>query len=284
MAMPAQSPVDLLPPAGIEDEESAQPEAWRQEGRVRASWSSGHEINSGLPDAFPAWLLAIHGRPGPFERVVRRGQRRGSRMGVDWARTLKRWARHGHSDGSLLWRKTPNGPGAIAVLWDVSGSMASYVDWYFPWLYELARQRQDLRVFAFGTDVAELTPYFFGSYRQAVDSVYQKIRVWGSGTAIGQVFGQWNQTYGDEILGPATRVVVISDGWDVGAPQILEQAMLRMAQRTREIDWINPLMVTSGFEPRTRALKIAVRYTRSMTAGATVDDLRRLSWRWGLEV
>jgi uncharacterized protein with von Willebrand factor type A (vWA) domain len=260
------------------------PGALRQEGRIRASWALGHDINSGLPESFPAWLLTIHGNSGPFERVVRSGQRRGAAVGVDWGKTLKRWARRGHSDGSLVWRKTYKGPGAIAVLWDVSGSMASYVDWYFPWLFQVARHRKDLRVFAFGTDLAELTPYFLGSYRQTVAAVYAQIHVWGSGTAIGQVFSQWNQVYADQLLGPATRIVVISDGWDAGPPEYLEQAMLRMAQRTREICWINPLMVTPGFEPKTRALKVALRYTRLMTAGASIEELRRLSWRWGLEV
>ncbi|PSR24048.1 MAG: hypothetical protein C7B45_00040 [Sulfobacillus acidophilus] len=275
---------DSEPPAGLLDGQSDDETAVRQEGRIRAGWALGHDINSGLPESFPAWLLAIHANSGPFERVVRRGQRRGAAVAVDWSKTLKRWSRRGHSDASLVWRKTYQGPGAIAILWDVSGSMASYVDWYFPWLFQVARQRKDVRVFAFGTESVELTPYFLGSYQQAVAAVYAQIHLWGGGTAIGQVFSQWHKAYADQLLDPAARIVVISDGWDAGPPEYLEQVMLRMAQRAREIYWINPLMVTPGFEPRTRALKIALRYTRLMTAGATIDDLRRLTWRWGLEV
>lgn len=200
---------------------------------------------------------------------------------MDWARTLKRWAKRGHTDASLVWYRKPYGDGRAIILWDVSGSMAHYVAWYFPWLFRLAHISQEVHVFAFGTTLEELTPYLKLPYRQAVDYLYREVALWGSGTAIGQAFTDWVTRYGAELLGSWTTVVIISDGWDVGPPELLTTAMRTIAAGSRRIIWVNPLMVSEGFEPRTRALRVALRYTRDMQAGATPAQLRRLAWQLG---
>lgn len=252
------------------------------QGRGKASWAEGHLINTGLPGSLPDWLYGIRRRSAELPRVVRRGTPHGSAARVDWARTLKRWAQRGHSDAALVWNRVPYGPGRVVVLWDVSGSMAGYADWYFPWLYRICQEREQSYVFAFGTDVADLTPALRGSYPEAVSRVYGKISLWGSGTAIGRSINQWEQQYGDRLLGRGTRMVIVSDGWDVGPPHHLEESLHTMAARCDEIWWLNPLMITAGFEARTRALKIALQYTQHMSSGATQEDLRRISWRLGL--
>lgn len=251
-------------------------------GRTRASRAQGHAINAGLPEQLPGWLTGLRPRAEQWPRPARRGRPRGPATAVDWRSTLKRWARQGHSDSGLMWDRAPRGPGRVVILWDVSGSMAAYVGWYFPWLYQLASAFASVTVFGFGTELADLTPHLRQSYRHAVSTLYRDTALWGSGTAIGEVFQQWNQTYGQELLGNYTTVVIISDGWDVGSPAQLEQAMQYMASRSRQIIWVNPLMVTTGFEPRTRALMAARHYARQMVAGATPAEMRRLSWQWGL--
>lgn len=248
---------------------------------MKASWAEGHAINAGLPEALPDWLHAIRARPHQLDRLLRLGEPHGTRTRVDWAQTLKRWARRGHSDAALVWNRMPYGPGRLVVLWDVSGSMANYVEWYFPWLYWMAQQRSDVHVFGFGTAVEDLTMHLHCTYGKAVRSLYQETNLWGSGTAMGRAFQEWNSRFGPRLLGTGSTILIISDGWDVGRPEDLEDALRRMAQRSRTMWWVNPLMVTAGFEPKTRALKVALHYTEHMDAGATADDLRALSWRLG---
>ena len=256
----------------------------RRPGQMKASWAEGHSITAGLPERLPDWLLGVSRRRPRWDQVARRGEPHGRPMRVDWGRTLRRWARTGHSDGSVVWRRMPHGPGRLVVLWDVSGSMAGYVEWYFPWLYRLVHERPDVYVFGFGTAVADLSDPLRASYTEAVRRLYEEPSLWGSGTAIGQAFKEWNRRFGRRLLGSSTRLVIISDGWDVGNPDDLESALLGMAHRLREIWWVNPLMVTAGFEAKTRALKIALHYTQHMEAGATIDGLRALSWKFGVGV
>ncbi|MCY0877833.1 MAG: VWA domain-containing protein [Firmicutes bacterium] len=270
------------PRARLEGQDgSREGDADGEAGRTRASWASGHYINAGLPTRLPEWLHRVRLSNQHVGRVVRRGQPLGTVTGVDWSQTLRRWARQGHGDSALVWHRLPHGQGRVVVLWDVSGSMAHYVDWYFPWLYRLTNVSADVYVYAFGTGLENLTPYLKLPYRQAVAHLYREIGLWGSGTAIGQAFSEWLREDGKRLLGPWTTVVIISDGWDVGSPDVLTQAMRKMAADSRHILWMNPLMVTEGFEPRTRALRVALRYTRDMRAGATPAELKDVAWRLG---
>lgn len=252
------------------------------QGRVRASWASGHEMASGLPEILPEWLYALRGQHVDTPRVVRRGRPWGAPARVDWAATLKRWSTRGHSDAALVWERAPRGAAPLVVLWDVSGSMAGYVDWYFAWLYRLMSQRADTHVFAFGTTLADLTAAMGKPYAQAVRDLYASVPVWGSGTAIGPALRSLDGEAGRGLLGPGSQVMIISDGWDVGSPDELEAMLRSLAERTRRVWWVNPLMITPGFEPRTRALKIAAQYVWHMTSGATEEDLRWISWMVGL--
>ena len=248
---------------------------------VKASWAKGHGLNRALPALLPDWVYAIRRRSVHSGRVARKGIPGGARRGVDWRKTLKRWSRQGHLDSSLDWRQVPYGVGRLVVLWDVSGSMSPYRDWYFPWLYQMASQGSETQVFAFGTEVVNLSDHFGGSYPEALQSLNDQTSVWGSGTAIGEAFSRWNDHYGARLLGPYTTLAIISDGWDVGNPERLEAVLRIMAERSRKIVWINPLKATAGFEPKTRALKIALQYVEGIEAGTTIHALRHLAWSFG---
>lgn len=269
------------PPAGWDRDEQDGDTPGRS-GRLRASWAPGHAIDSGLSTALPDWLFRI--RPGRLrgERVARRGKPHGPGIRVDWRRTVRRWQRHGFADAALIWTLKPGAPRRVVVLWDVSGSMTAYWDWYLPWIHRLVNQRPDVFVFAFGTELAELTEYLKRPYADAVKALYDATALWGSGTAMGESFQRWIAQDGTRLLGVASSVLVISDGWDVGSPALLEAALRHMAQRAREVLWVNPLMATEGFEPRTRALRVAQQYTGQMLSGASPEELRRLAWHLGL--
>lgn len=250
-------------------------------GAVRASRAPGHTINAGLPETMPAWLNHVRGRDLDLPRIVRHGMHVGRHYQVNWRDTIRGWAKRGHADGQMVWRREPRGPGSLVVLWDVSGSMANYVAWYFPWLYQMAAKHREVSIYAFGTETADLTPYLHGRYEDAVRDLYNEIGLWGSGTAMGRAFRKWYDESGQARLGTRTAILIISDGWDVGGAEELDQALHTMALRAREMVWVNPLMVTKSFEPRTRALKIARQYVSSMTAGATPNDLLEIAWRLG---
>ncbi len=266
---------------GLEDPDGELEGRDAEVGRARASRGRGHIINTGLPSEPPDWIRRLPERRTDRSRLVQKGVPRGARCRVDWPKTTRRWARRGYADASLIWERSPRGPSPIVVLWDISGSMASYVPWYFPWLYRLVSAQSAVHVFAFGTGLEDLTEYLQRPYGEALRALYGETDLWGSGTAMGDAFQDWTRCYGRRLLSRATTVLIVSDGWDAGDPTILQEALRRMAGRARRIEWINPLMVTEGFEPKTRGLRIARQFTDNMSAGASPEELVRVNWRLG---
>lgn len=200
------------------------------------------------------------------------------RHAPDWAKIRKDFARRGEASWPIPWRPNYRRPGRVVVLWDVSGSMAGYVPLYLPWLYRWA-EATDVSIFAFGTRVVEVTRYL--QQRSIADAARQlaTVDVFGAGTAIGQALALWQQQWGARCLSPSTIVLIVSDGWDIGAPELLASALATLRPQIRRLIWVHPLMATPGFEPKTRALKVATRFIDRMVPGGTGKALLELPLR-----
>lgn len=180
---------------------------------------------------------------------------------------MRRWARLGTIDFDVRFVPRWRRPGRLVVLWDVSGSMGGYVELYCPWIYRLVHLYPGVGVFPFGTGWHDVTRTMHRSYREALWQMRQEAVGFGSGTTIGAAFQDWLRHAGRRWLTPSTTVVIISDGWDVGDPDMLRQVMAAFRQRAARLIWINPLMATPGFEAKTRALKVAQGYLDAMVSG-----------------
>ena len=51
---------------------------------------------------------------------------------------------------------------------------------------------------------------------------------WSSGTRIGQSLEQFLRIYGKKLLGTRSLILIFSDGWDLGEPEVLREAMTRI--------------------------------------------------------
>jgi uncharacterized protein with von Willebrand factor type A (vWA) domain len=156
--------------------------------------------------------------------------------------------------------------------------MEPYIPLYLPWVYQWVRVR-GAGVFAFGTRIIDFTAQMSLPFFQVSDVLAKRLDVFGTGTSIGENLLQFLTDWGDRWLSSSTTVIVISDGWDVGSPEVLGHGMSRLRQRIRRLFWVHPLMATPGFEPKTRALKVASRYVDAMFPGEDAMALVRLKER-----
>jgi len=212
----------------------------------------------------------------------RHGRRSGALADPDWRRTVTRWARTEAADPRFRRRRSPRRLAPVVMLWDVSGSMATYVPHYWPWVYRLVETGAGrIGVFMFGTGLDEVTPAFELPPHLAKRALEAQMTTYGSGTAIGDSLALWIQQYGGDWIRPRTTVVIISDGWDTGSPERLEGALRTLRAQVARIIWINPLKATPGFEPKTRALKVAQHYWSRLTAGMRPSQLIAISRELG---
>ncbi|HVC18757.1 MAG TPA: VWA domain-containing protein [Vicinamibacterales bacterium] len=78
-------------------------------------------------------------------------------------------------------------------------------------------------------------------------------------------------------MGRATVVIVISDGLDVGEPELLRGAMRELSRRSAAVVWLNPLLETPGYEPTARGMRAARPYVTTFGSVNDAEGLARLS-------
>jgi uncharacterized protein with von Willebrand factor type A (vWA) domain len=53
-------------------------------------------------------------------------------------------------------------------------------------------------------------------------------------------------------------VLIISDGWDRGEPELLGQEIARLQRSCYRLIWLNPLLGSPRYEPLTRGIQAAL--------------------------
>jgi uncharacterized protein with von Willebrand factor type A (vWA) domain len=72
-------------------------------------------------------------------------------------------------------------------------------------------------------------------------------------------------------------VVVLSDGWDRGDPEVLAEQMQRLQRVAFRVVWVNPLKVTPGYAPLARGMAAALPYVDDFVEGHSIEALEHLT-------
>ncbi|MEE2778643.1 MAG: VWA domain-containing protein [Acidobacteriota bacterium] len=192
---------------------------------------------------------------------VRRTRRRvpARRGAIDLRRSLRKSLGRG---GELVeWayrnRKTKRRP--LALICDISGSMEPYSRILLQFMYVASRGLEKTEAFVFGTRLTRITRQL--KHRDvdlALRSVHEEIEDFGGGTRIGEAIRGFNYRWSRRVLGEGAAVLVISDGWDRGDPDILEREMARLKRSAYRVIWLNPLLGSPRYEPLTRGIQAAL--------------------------
>ena len=133
-------------------------------------------------------------------------------------------------------------PRRVVLILDVSGSMSPYSRALLMFGHAALRVGPEWEVFCFGTRLTRLTHLLRSADpSSALAAFSDDIRDWGSGTRIGDSIAELLRDFGQSSLLRGAIVVVCSDGLDVGPPEVLDQAMARLARLARRVIWANPL-------------------------------------------
>jgi uncharacterized protein with von Willebrand factor type A (vWA) domain len=72
-------------------------------------------------------------------------------------------------------------------------------------------------------------------------------------------------------------VVICSDGWDRGDPEMMAAEMARLARVARRVVWVNPLKASPGYAPLARGMAAALPYVDQFVEGHSVRSLEHLA-------
>ena len=187
-----------------------------------------------------------------------RRRARSHRGGVDVRDTLRRSLRYGGEFVELRRQHPSLRRGEFVVAWDVSGSMREHESRFFALVYALASVSRRARIFAFSTELTEITPEVRRHrYRRATVLTGARIALADGGTRIG---GSLSELFdrASTLLRDRTTLILLSDGWDLGDPERVGRELERLARRCHAIVWVTPYTHAPGFEPRVAALQSAL--------------------------
>jgi uncharacterized protein with von Willebrand factor type A (vWA) domain len=154
----------------------------------------------------------------------------------------------------------------LVVLCDISGSMDRYSRILLQFVYSMSAGLRNVEAFVFGTRLTRITRLLRNrDIDEAVADVGRQVLDWGGGTRIGEALKEFNFRWGRRVLGHGAIVLLISDGWDRGDPEIIRREAARLQRTSHRLIWLNPLLGREGYQPLTRGLQAALPY---------VDDFR----------
>lgn len=168
-------------------------------------------------------------------------------------------------------------PLPLLVLVDISGSMERYARLLLAFLHAAtARGSGVLRrdVFAFGTGLTDLTPAFrYGDSDAMLLAAGSAIQDFAGGTRMGECLGALRQQHARRLVGRRTLVLLISDGLDTGAPEVLARELGWLRRHSARLLWLNPLLRFEGYAPTAQGASLLHRHADGMLA---VHNLSRL--------
>ncbi len=208
---------------------------------------------------------------------LRRARDHGHGRVLDLRRTLRTAARHGATGVEPSWRERGERPRRVVLVCDVSGSMQPYARVLLSFLAGWVRSGRPVEAFVFGTHLTRITRDLGGGdMAAALERATERVTDWGSGTQIGASIAQLNREHGRRI-GRSSIVIVVSDGWECGDPELLAAELARLRRSARALVWLNPHAADPAFEPLTRGMRAALPSTDELLAGNCIASLEELA-------
>jgi uncharacterized protein with von Willebrand factor type A (vWA) domain len=222
-------------------------------------------------------LIARLARRGPtrLSRRTRPTRRRSHQP--DLRRMLRASLRTAGEPIERRWHAPSRRPRPVVLVCDVSGSMTPYARILLQYLHASVAARRRVEAFAFGTRLTRVTVELAGrDHDRALQRAAAAVTDFSGGTRIGAALAELNRAHGRRV-GRGAVVVVLSDGWDRGDPELLESEIARLRRSAYRLVWLNPLAAHPDFEPLTRGMRAAVPHTDELLPGNSLASLEELA-------
>jgi len=213
----------------------------------------------------------------PGMRRTRRW-RRASRGQIDMPRLLRTNLMRGGELIELPRRIRRHAARPIVMLADVSGSMDRYSRMLLAFASGLTRSARHVESFVFATRLTRVSRYVAAptGYR-VVSRMVRDLHDWGGGTRIGDAVRTFNTTWARRVMRHGPVVLIVSDGWDRGDPQLLSRELARLRRRCSRLIWLNPLLGAAGYEPLTRGMRAALAHIDDFMPAHNLRSLEALA-------
>ena len=197
---------------------------------------------------------------------------------LDLRRTMRRNLRYGGEFLELSFRSRKDRPRSLVLICDVSGSMERYTRMLLQFIHTIAGGFQHLEAFLFATRLTRITRNLkYRSIDQSIDEVSKAVPDWAGGTRIGDAVKTFNYQWLRRVLRGQAVVLIISDGWDRGDPELLALETSRLQRSCHRLIWLNPLLGSPSYQPLTQGMKAALPYVDDFLPVHNLNSLDSLA-------
>jgi uncharacterized protein len=166
----------------------------------------------------------------------------------------------------------------LVLLLDVSGSMEPYARALIRFVHAAVAGRQKVEAFALGTRLTRITRELASrDPDEALRRAATRVVDYGGGTRLGDGIRVFNDEWGQRGMARGAIVVILSDGWDRGDPDVLAEQMERLHRAAHKVVWVNPLKVTPGYAPLARGMAAALPHVDAFVEGHSIEAIEELA-------
>ncbi len=211
-------------------------------------------------------------------RKTRRREKANHGDFIDYRRTLRSSLKHGGVPLELRRRRSKEKMRPLILICDISGSMDRYSRLLLQFVHAMEHGLDNVEVFVFSTRLTRITRELRKrDVDDAIEQVVKSVHDWSGGTRIGEAIKTFNYEWSRRVLRSGATVVMISDGWDRGDPQLLSREMARLQRSCRRLIWLNPLLGAPGYQPLTQGIRAALPYVDAFLPVHNLESLEALA-------
>lgn len=162
----------------------------------------------------------------------------------------------------------------IVLLIDVSGSMSEQAHSLMLFAHTLKQSAERAEVFTFGTRLTRISQALSDKNAdRALEKVSSLVADFDGGTRIGDALDALLSVprFASTMRGAA--VVIISDGLERGTPDMMLDAVKRIARLAWRLEWLTPLAGSEDYVPRTEALAAVLPWLDNLGSAADTHSI-----------
>lgn len=210
-------------------------------------------------------------------RMTRRMRIQSQGNRINLRKTIRNSLRYGGTPLELAFMKRKQQVPRLILLLDVSRSMSLYSFLFLRFARGIVDAFKDADAFVYHTRLVHVTEALRErDMTKAKEKLALMSSGWSGGTRIGDCLQVFNHEYGRRIVNSRTIIMIVSDGYDTGAPELLYQQLQQMKQRAKKIVWLNPLLGRDGYEPTAEGMQAALPMLDLFASAHNLESLMKL--------
>lgn len=210
-------------------------------------------------------------------RLSRRRRVRARGRVIDLRNTIHKSLMHGGVPMKLAFKRRHPRPLKLVVILDASGSMSLYSGFFIRFIRGIVENFAESEAYVFHTRLVHLSAALREKdIERAVERMAMMSAGWGGGTRIGESLRSFNRYHAKSALNSRSVVMIVSDGYDTGPPEVLAAQLKKLRGRAKRVIWLNPLLGWRGYEPVAQGMAAALPYVDLFAPAHNLESLMAL--------